>query len=289
MVLLAMTPAVAEVVQLYLDHAKHHPLPGEPSLEAPVQGNPISHGQLIDISKFLSTGASNLQLDRPDGSRLPAHLSDLLKGCSIYTPPKKPRAEQAGLCCAFVSRSNGRELTMDKTTEYKQLMARLRKEEEARQYERMLNPSPPVDGFPQPFSNSRYANIFPQPSATDEADELTYAEVDRQVALIFNVLISIVCCGAAIWIAARHWSVPTRLAISMSGAIVVGVAEVVVYMGYLRRVGEAKDKEKKKVESKEIAETWVIEPKVNGKVRTTLVGKQNRPPDGLRQRKKDLL
>jgi hypothetical protein len=93
MVLLVMTTAVAEVVQLYLDHAKYQPLPGEPSLEAPAKGNPISHGQLIDISNFLKTNASRLQLVRSDGSLIPTHLSDLLKGCSTYTPPKTPPAE----------------------------------------------------------------------------------------------------------------------------------------------------------------------------------------------------
>ena len=44
----------------------------------------------------------------------------------------------------------------------------------------------------------------------------------------------------------------------MAGAIAVGVAEVVVYTGYLRRTQEARQKSKKHVEKKEIMETWVI-------------------------------
>ena len=44
----------------------------------------------------------------------------------------------------------------------------------------------------------------------------------------------------------------------------IGVAEIVVYAGYLRRVKEAKAKDKKKVEVKEIMNTWVIEG--NGQV-----------------------
>ena len=38
----------------------------------------------------------------------------------------------------------------------------------------------------------------------------------------------------------------------------IGVAEVVVYTGYLRRVKEAKEKGKKEVEIKEIVKTWII-------------------------------
>jgi hypothetical protein len=133
-------------------------------------------------------------------------------------------------------------------------MARLRRDEEERSYERMLNPTALRD-----------PHLFPSSGAGStrdgEDDEMTYGEVNRQVALIFNVLISVVCCSVAIWMVARHWSVPQRLALSMTGSLVVAVAEIVIYSGYLRRLGEAKAVERKKVEVKEIAETWVIEPK----------------------------
>ena len=38
----------------------------------------------------------------------------------------------------------------------------------------------------------------------------------------------------------------------------VAVAEVVVYMGYLRKVEEAKLKTRKHVETKEIVNTWLL-------------------------------
>ncbi len=44
----------------------------------------------------------------------------------------------------------------------------------------------------------------------------------------------------------------------MTGSLLVGVAEVVVYSGYIRRVGEAKGKEGKVKEVKEIVKTWVV-------------------------------
>lgn len=138
-------------------------------------------------------------------------------------------------------------------------MARLRKEEEARAYERMLNPQLSMETFSQRFPTSPHAHLFPPSHSIEkEEDEVSYADINRQMALIINVLLSIVACSVAIWLAASHWSTPTRLGLSMSGSGVVGVAEVVVYAGYLRRVKEAKIRAKTKSEVKEIIKTWVI-------------------------------
>lgn len=61
--------------------------------------------------------------------------------------------------------------------------------------------------------------------------------------------------------AARRWSVPQRLGLAFSSSTLVAVAEVVIYMGYLRRIEESKTKERKLVEKKEIVDTWVIDAK----------------------------
>lgn len=137
-------------------------------------------------------------------------------------------------------------------------MARLRREEEERSYERMTNPAPPMETFAQRFPMSSAAHAFSAYQEPEPEDEVTYAEINRQVALIFNVLISIVACAGAIWVAARWWSTPARFALSMSGSLLVGVAEVVVYGGYIRRVSEAKGKEKRVQEVKEVMRTWVV-------------------------------
>ena len=135
-------------------------------------------------------------------------------------------------------------------------MARLREEEEAKEYERMMSPTLQLETFNQRFPASSGA-FSSSPREYD--DEVTFADINRQIALIINVLLSIIACSVAIWMAARHWSTPLRLGLSMGGSGIVGVAEVVVYAGYIRRVKEAKDREKKKPEVKEIIETWVIE------------------------------
>lgn len=142
-------------------------------------------------------------------------------------------------------------------------MKRLRAEEEQRQYDLMINPPLQKETFNQRFPNAGYTfdpstSIGQGPGAA-EVDEVTYADVNRQLGLIINVLVSIICCAVAIWVAARRWAVPLRLGMSMSGSGLVAVAEVVIYLGYLRRIKESKIKEKEKVETKEVIESWVLD------------------------------
>lgn len=204
----------------------------EPPLSNPKVGNPISHGQVVDIARDMK--ARRIQ---------PSGLETLLKGSRVYVPAPLPKLEP--------------------TSAYKALMTRLRREEEERSYERMTNPPPPMETFAQRFPASSAAHAFSSSyqninTSDPDDDGLTFADVDRQMALILNVLLSIVACAGAIWVAARWWNTPARLALSMSGSILVGVAEVVVYSGYIRRVGEAKGKEKVVKEVKEIVNTWVV-------------------------------
>jgi hypothetical protein len=89
-------------------------------------------------------------------------------------------------------------------------------------------------------------------------DDVTYADVHRQVMLIFNFLVSILGVAATVWIAARWWSTPARLALSMTAAIVVAIAEVAVYSGFIWRLGQAKGKQGKVKEVKAVVNTWVV-------------------------------
>jgi hypothetical protein len=141
-------------------------------------------------------------------------------------------------------------------------MKRLRQEEEERRYEDMVNPPPSIERFHQRFPGAKptfgSSQLGPF-GAEGEVDEVTYADVNRQMTLIINVLVSIICCSIAIWIAARRWDVPQRLGLSMSGSGLVAIAEVAIYMGYIKRVKDAKGKEVKAMEKKEIMETWVLD------------------------------
>ncbi len=141
---------------------------------------------------------------------------------------------------------------MAQTDEYKALMRRLRFEEENRAYERMVQVT-------SPDRSHMTSHVTPSPVATSTTDdEVTYADVNRQLALVINILISIVACSCAIWMASSHWSTPRRLGLSMAGSGLVGVAEVVIYAGYLRRIQSSKTTARKRKEVKTIAKTWVI-------------------------------
>jgi TMEM199 family protein len=54
----------------------------EPSLNDPKVGNPISHGQAIDLSRQLKTRGI-----------LPCSLDVLLRGAKVYVPPSPPKTE----------------------------------------------------------------------------------------------------------------------------------------------------------------------------------------------------
>jgi hypothetical protein len=244
----------------------------EPSLSEPSIGKPISHGQVIDIYKELK--------NKGDSSY---HLDTLLRGSRVYISPAPPKPEPVGLppptklglhrTCYLTDHPQ--------TPEYKALMSRLRREEEARAYERMINPYPPLETFSQRFPTASAAYAFSSTAAYESfnkstaVDDITYTDVNRQITLIFNVLISIAACAAAIWMAAKWWDTPAKLALSMSGSLLVGIAEVVVYTGYIRRLGEAKGKEGAVKEVKEIVKTWVVGGEEDG------IEKENTEPHVL--------
>ncbi|KEQ99600.1 hypothetical protein AUEXF2481DRAFT_76199 [Aureobasidium subglaciale EXF-2481] len=222
MVLLTLTPAAKSAVDLFNQRSgEKH----DDSSSDPSLSEPRV-GSPVSHAQLIEVARFLRESDvhSKDDYRLDA----LLKGASIYVAPPKPKPQP--------------------TAEYLALMARLRREEENIAYQRMINPTTSI----------------PEPSrirVEDEDDEVTYTDVNRQLALIINVLVSIIACSVAIWIAARHWSVPQRMALSMFGSGTVAFAEVAIYMGYIRRIKDAKHTEKKKVETKEVVDTWVIEKK----------------------------
>lgn len=270
MVRLTITPAILRALEELQGRGQIPEALGgasEPSLDQPATGNPITHGQIIAISKTLKeikTDATNGKFD----TQVSYHLDDLLRGSKVYVERPKPKAEPS--------------------SEYKALMARLRREEEDRAYERMVNPPLRTETFSQRFPNSSHAALFPTAQADiGDDDEVSYADINRQMTLIINILISIVACSVAIWLAARHWSTPTRLGLSMGGSGMIGIAEVVVYAGYLRRIKEARENGKKDVEVKEIINTWIIgggDEKAD-RDEAILLGSEASKNDELRRRK----
>ncbi|KXH52032.1 hypothetical protein CSIM01_07851 [Colletotrichum simmondsii] len=239
----------------------------EPTLGDYVIGDPITHSQILDLWKSLKTeGIEGFSLE------------GLLRGARVYIPPPPPKPEPSA--------------------EYKALMARLRREEEERTYQRMMKQPSRMEAFSQQFpSAAARAHAFaevnrPMNEADNGDDEVTLGDVQKQMMVILNFLISIIGVAATIWIAARWWNVTARIFLTLGGAILVLIAEVAVYSGYVWRIGEAKSKTKEPEEIREVMQSWVLGKESKGDPAdeaTTLVGTKSQDTDeGIRRRLKGL-
>lgn len=140
-------------------------------------------------------------------------------------------------------------------------MKRLRHEAEERTYQRMATHQAP--SFAQQYAPTSLAHTFAdihRPSnALDEGDDaVAMDDAHRQVMLVLNFLLTILGCAGTLWVLARWWSTPARLFLTLGGSAVVGVAEVGVYQAYLWHLSQAKVREGRKRETKEVVETWVV-------------------------------
>lgn len=139
-------------------------------------------------------------------------------------------------------------------------MARLRAEAEEREYSTLTG---------KPYQTSS--------EGVDE-DEYTYNDLRSHLSIIANILLSVLATSAAVWKVASGWDVPERLALAFTSSLVVCVAEVVVFGGYLRRIDESRQAEKERDQSEEkvVVNVWELGP-------TEEIPKKG--GDGLRKRK----
>lgn len=214
----------------------------------------VEHQTVYRVSQALlaSTAQAN------DEERGKFRLSSLLKGCDVYIPPKPPKPEPV-LSLSWRS-PRSYVLTLLQTPEYKALMARLRAEAEEREYSVLTN---------KPHLTS---------SEGEGEDEYTYQDLKSHLSIIANVLLSVLATSAAVWKVASGWDVAERLALAFTSSLVVCVAEVVVFGGYLRRIDESRQAEKKRSESEEkvVVNAWEFGP-----TKET----QEKREDGLRKRR----
>lgn len=157
----------------------------------------------------------------------PPPLSALLRSTEVYfpdeelrRPPKKPPG-------------------------YEQLMRRLRAAEQEREYQRMLSPE----------QQARAARSTDARAAPGEIKA-----VKEQLATIVNVLVSVVAVAWALWTWSRAWPVAARTLLALAGAIAACAADAAIYLGYHRKVGEARKAERAKVERREIKQAFVLSP-----------------------------
>ncbi|KEY73793.1 hypothetical protein S7711_03098 [Stachybotrys chartarum IBT 7711] len=222
----------------------------EPPLDEPAPGKPIAHSQIVNLWRQLQAASP----ESPSSS-----LEKLLQGSMVYVPPPPPKQEPVRFSTHQLPPSTANRSTQ--SAEYKALMARLRRAEEARAYERMVNPPSRYESFDQrfPHAQAAYAAVNRPSTAADEGDDdVTYDDVHRQVMLIINFMVSIAGVAGTLWVLARWWSLPARLFLTMGGSLVVGIAEVTVYSVYVWRMGEAKGRQGATKEVKEVVQTWVV-------------------------------
>ncbi|KAG6012813.1 hypothetical protein E4U43_007632 [Claviceps pusilla] len=233
-----MTPAIVDGLQTVdvstgaAALAEETSQTSEPPLRDPAVGNPISHGQILDLWKTLNTDH--------DHQASPS-LELLLRGSRVYSPPPPPKPEPS--------------------EEYKALMARLRHEEAQRAYDRMVNPPSKVESFHDRFPTTAqaYSQVNRPVHAADLGDDdVTLQDVHRQVMLIINFMVSTLGVAGTLWVTSKWWSVPARIFLTMGGSIVVAIAEVAVYSGYMWRMEQGKQKQRATKEVKEVVNTWVV-------------------------------
>ncbi|OAA59607.1 ATPase, vacuolar ER assembly factor, Vma12 [Niveomyces insectorum RCEF 264] len=183
----------------------------------PAVGRPISHRQVLQLWKTLS--------NRPQKTAADSHratLEALLVGAAVYVPPPPPKPQP--------------------TPEFQALMARLRRDEEARAYARMVRPT---DYYATATpAAAAFAQVHAPQHAHDIGDDgVTLADVNRQAMLLLNFLLTMGGVAYALWVLARWWPTPARLFLAMGGSAAVGAAEYGLYAGYVWHLAEAKKKD----------------------------------------------
>ena len=104
MVRLTITPAILRALQELQDRGQVPQAQDEASLEQPAIGNPITHGQILAISKILKEIGNNAIKDNLD-DLVSYHLDDLLRGSKVYVEPPKPKAEPVGVTYPLLHRA----------------------------------------------------------------------------------------------------------------------------------------------------------------------------------------
>ncbi|KAK6197317.1 endoplasmic reticulum-based factor for assembly of V-ATPase-domain-containing protein [Scheffersomyces amazonensis] len=173
----------------------------------------ISKGNLINIYKAYQPTTNLLQL---------------LSKTSLYIPNKNPVEEN-----------------IIKTPEFIKSMELLRLKAKEEEYQRLVNPSPEYSTlYEQDLSNKEY--ISPARA---------HKELKSQLTTIVNIFVSVASVVYAIWYWTKSsWNLPDsyRVLLCIFFGLLILVAEVVVYMGYLNKIEEARIRERKKPEVKKI-------------------------------------
>ncbi|CUS20667.1 LAQU0S01e11870g1_1 [Lachancea quebecensis] len=129
------------------------------------------------------------------------------------------------------------------TDEFKEHLEQLRSEQEEKDYQAMVR----RDGLGAMLENGE---VLTPAQMTKQVKE--------QVTTVFNILVSVVSVVFAVWYwtgSSTRMEPPTRVLLCLFGGILVLVADVVVYNSYLRKIEEARVRERSKKERKTVVKT----------------------------------
>ncbi|CDK29493.1 unnamed protein product [Kuraishia capsulata CBS 1993] len=181
----------------------------------------ITHNDLITIYRLYTS----CKICNESDSTEKLSLSALLKTTKICEKPIAPKAK--------------------KSPEFLRQMERLRQRQQELEYQELVKNS----------TLSFSLNPGSSPSAVTK-------ELKHQVTTIINILISVVSVGYAVW----YWTGTSmnindayRILLCLFFSILVLIAEVVVFGGYLRKIEEARSVERKKIEVKKVIESVSFE------------------------------
>ncbi|KAL3442573.1 endoplasmic reticulum-based factor for assembly of V-ATPase-domain-containing protein [Aspergillus insuetus] len=230
-------------------------------------GNPISHDQIIRISRYFRDEHSSKDAPIPTKNEDRSFdLDSLLRGTKLYIPPPPPKPEQS--------------------PEYLALKARLLAAAESDAYNRMLHPHPahPANNTLSP-SPDIFASSTPTLAALHETNSNSNPDSEYNdpltPSLVLNIFLSVLITGFSVYwaltsfqtpevlvsaivsmwspsagasnhVGGRGASEPIRVLLSLFAALAVGVAEVAIYAIYLGKVEQARKKEKKMKERKSV-------------------------------------
>lgn len=133
-----------------------------------------------------------------------------------------------------------------KSKEFLKSMETLRLKAKEDEYQALVNPAP------------QYKTLYEVSTKEQASAAQTIKETKSHLTTIFNVLISVASVVYAIWYwTDTSWKLSNayRVLLCLFFGILVLVAEVVVYMGYLNKIEDARVKERNKKEVKKVVKT----------------------------------
>ncbi|PYI07262.1 hypothetical protein BO78DRAFT_341758 [Aspergillus sclerotiicarbonarius CBS 121057] len=257
MVLLTTTPPILAAVEALPTSSRNDlALP-----EALNLNDPISHAQLIQIARYFWAQTS---ADTDTDTSKSRSLDALLRGTKVYIPPPPKKPEPS--------------------PEYLALKARLLAAAETDAYNRMTSSSltPFTTTSSTPAPNSIFTSSTPTLSAlhdkTSSSSDKREQEDPLTPSLVLNIFLSVLITGFSVYWALSSFRTPemlietvagvwggggggkgvseaVKVLVSLGAALGVGVAEVMIYAIYLRKIEVARGKERKMKERKVVVES----------------------------------